>query len=54
MLCLGTCFLKKKNKTQQNNQKTQLAWDQVAPEFHKKAKEIPGMLALRIVLLPEV
>lgn len=34
--------------------KTQLAWDQVVQEFHKKAKEIPGMLALRTVLLPGV
>lgn len=47
MLCLGTCFLNAMEKTQ-------LAWDQVAQEFHKKAKEIPGMLALRTVLLPEV
>lgn len=38
-------------KTKQNKT-TQLAWDQVAQEFHKKAKEIPGMLALRTV--PEV
>lgn len=34
--------------------KAQLAWDQEAQEFHKTAKEIPGMLALRTVLLPEV
>lgn len=32
----------------------QLAWEQVAQDFHEEAKEIAGKLALRIVLLLEI
>lgn len=55
MLYLGTWSLNAVEKTPQApGAGPQLAWDQAAQEFHKKAKEIPGMLALRIVLLPGI
>lgn len=55
MLYLGTCSLNALGKKPQTpGAGPQLAWDQVAQEFHKETKEITGMLASRTVLLLEI
>lgn len=55
MLYLGTCSLNAIGKQSQiQGANSQLAWDQIAQEFHKKAEEITDMLALRTGELLEI